>query len=331
MSDTLISIIVPIYKVEPYIRRCIESIIAQTLQQIEVFLVDDGSPDHCGAICDEYAKTDNRITVIHKKNAGQSSARNAALNVANGKYLMFVDGDDWVEPDFCKTALRLALENNAQVVSFGFNLVFVDKNGKLTGKKKKVPPKAGFMEASEAVRHLLLGDIALNNYVCNKLFSLSLWGDARFPEGKVWEDQSITYLMIIKAERVYISDVILYNYIQRHDSTMSLIVTPSAIVDKFTIWKDRLPIICQYCPENAHLQIMQIGRESVLGFIYIPPESEYGEVLSKMGSFLSNHREELLHGCGKFSTKVMLWIYYYCRPLLFLHRYARSAIHLLKR
>ena len=96
---TLISVIVPVYKVEQYLPQCVESILNQTYRNLELILVDDGSPDGCGKICDAYAEKDSRVRVIHKKNGGLSDARNAGLNAASGDYLSFIDGDDWIEPD----------------------------------------------------------------------------------------------------------------------------------------------------------------------------------------------------------------------------------------
>ncbi len=100
MEYPLISVIVPVYKVEDYLPRCVQSLLAQTYPNLEIYLVDDGSPDRCGILCDEFAAADSRIRVIHKENGGLSSARNAGIDVAQGEYLGFVDSDDWVEPDF---------------------------------------------------------------------------------------------------------------------------------------------------------------------------------------------------------------------------------------
>lgn len=120
MSEELISIVVPVYKVpESYLRKCIESILGQTYRNIEVFLVDDGSPDQCGAICDEYAAGDDRIHVIHKRNGGLSAARNSGQENACGKWLMFVDGDDWIEPNMCEVLLELAHKNGTQIAFCG--------------------------------------------------------------------------------------------------------------------------------------------------------------------------------------------------------------------
>lgn len=120
MTEPIVSIIVPVYKVpEHYLRRCIESAMAQTLQNIEILLVDDGSPDKCGEICEAYAKQDPRIKVLHKKNGGLSSARNSGCKAAIGEWIMFVDGDDWIEPDMCKAMYELGEEKKVQLVMCG--------------------------------------------------------------------------------------------------------------------------------------------------------------------------------------------------------------------
>ena len=332
MYGTLISIIVPVYKVEPYIRKCVESIIDQTHREIEVFLVDDGSPDNCGAICDEYAKADDRITVIHKENGGQSTARNMALDLVKGEYIMFVDGDDWVEPDFCETALRTALENNVQMVLFGYNVVFTDKNGTMTSKQPKVFQKTGFMDASEGVRHMILRDTVIGNYVMNKLYQRSLFEGIKFPEGRLWEDHAIVCRAMLKAGRLYVSNAVLYIYLQRPDSSMGTTeFTPRMYADLFAVWKERLPVIKQYSPENEHYQIMEMGDVAVSGLVYIRPDSEYGYVLNEMKDFLTTHKDSLLHGNAKKTTKLKLRLYYYCRPLLPILKYTRTAKHLLMR
>lgn len=120
MEAPEVSIIVPVYKVpEEFLKKCIESIISQTFANIEVLLVDDGSPDNCGAICDEYSSRDSRVHVIHKKNGGLSSARNAGVKAACGTWVMMVDGDDWIEPEMCKEMHHVAIENDVDLVMCG--------------------------------------------------------------------------------------------------------------------------------------------------------------------------------------------------------------------
>ena len=119
----LISVIVPIYKVEQYLKKCLDSVCAQTYQELEIILVDDGSPDNCGAICDDYAKRDARIQVLHKQNAGLGLARNSGLEVATGKYVIFVDSDDWMELDMVETLVRAAQQHSAEMVICGYRVV----------------------------------------------------------------------------------------------------------------------------------------------------------------------------------------------------------------
>ena len=117
----LVSVIVAIYNIEPYIRRCVDSVLAQDYQQLEIILVDDGSTDQCPAICDAYAQKDTRIKVIHKQNGGLSDARNAGLNVATGEYIGYVDGDDWIEPGMYGSMVRSCVEQQAQIAVCRYN------------------------------------------------------------------------------------------------------------------------------------------------------------------------------------------------------------------
>lgn len=331
MIEPKITIIIPVYKVEPYIRKCVESIIGQTYRQIEVILVDDGSPDNCGAICDEYARADSRIIVIHTETEGVYIARNKALDVATGDYLMFVDSDDWVEPEFCETALRLALENNVQMVAFKFNLVFADRDGSIMDKRPRAFHETGYMEASEAVRHLIFRD-SMGNYLWNKLYKRSLFDGVRFPEVRVLQDQAVVYLMMLRAGRIYVSDAVLYNYLQHPGSiTDTTSYSLKMFASLFAIWQERLPILRQYCPENVHYQMMQLADLSLKGLIFIRPDSESKQLRNDMKGFLSANKANLLRGGGKRNTRVKLYLYYYCRPLLYSILYLKVKLRTLKR
>jgi len=331
MIEPKITIIIPVYKVEPYIRKCVESIIGQTYRHIEVILVDDGSPDNCGAICDEYARADSRIIVIHTENEGVYIARNKALDVATGDYLMFVDSDDWVEPEFCETALRLALENNVQMVAFKFNLVFADRDGSIMDKRPRAFHETGYMEASEAVRHLIFRD-SMGNYLWNKLYKRSLFDGVRFPEGRVLQDQAVVYLMMLRAGRIYVSDAVLYNYLQHPGSiTDTTSYSLKMFASLFAIWQERLPVLRQYCPENVHYQMMQLADLSMKGLIFIRPDSESKQLRNDMKGFLSANKANLLRGGGKRNTRVKLYLYYYCRPLLYIIMQLKVRLRTLKR
>ena len=133
LEQPLISIIVPVYKVEKYLKRCVDSILTQTYQNMEVILVDDGSPDNCGAICDRYKETDNRVVVIHKKNGGLSDARNAAIPLAKGEYISFIDSDDWVSSYYVEHLYEAVAKCDADIgISWfenGKNMLQIKRGG----------------------------------------------------------------------------------------------------------------------------------------------------------------------------------------------------------
>lgn len=173
-----LSIIVPVYKVEPYLCKCIDSILAQTFTDFELILIDDGSPDGCGAICDAYAVRDDRVIVIHQKNAGVSAARNAGMDIACGDYIGFVDPDDWIEPEMYETMLRTAKETGAEVVVCGCKYTDVAAS--------KFSP--AFLQertytSEELLRELFGQPNHVGGGVCNKLFSRSAICDIRFQVG----------------------------------------------------------------------------------------------------------------------------------------------------
>lgn len=149
-NDSLISIIVPVYNVEQYLSRCVDSLVNQTYHNIEIILVDDGSPDRSGEICDEYAKKDKRVKVIHQSNGGLSDARNTALDIAKGDYLMFVDSDDWIEKKTCEILNRLASDYKADTVIFGLNFVF--DSGKVIRSKRGM---AGLTDKNMCMKYLI--------------------------------------------------------------------------------------------------------------------------------------------------------------------------------
>lgn len=170
----LISIIVPVYKVEKYLRRCLDSIAAQTYINLEVILVDDGSPDGCGKICDEYAAKDARFRVIHQKNGGLSAARNTGLDACMGNYVMFIDSDDYIAANMCEVLYKNAVQNDAQIVVCGFTFVF-------EGNKPAIPvcPPQTVMSGKDATIQCMGPSSNLYSVaVWNKLYKRRLfdWG-----------------------------------------------------------------------------------------------------------------------------------------------------------
>lgn len=209
-----ISIIVPIYKVEGYLHRCVDSILAQTYRDFELILVDDGSPDNCGTICDQYAARDVRVRVIHKENGGLSDARNAGLLVAQGDYIAFVDSDDWLMPNYLQYLLDTLCEQNADICECG--IVRTDGSESISESEMT---EASVFDTQTALR-LLIGDEVFHQYVWNKLYRREVIGDIAFAKGKTNEDEFWTYQVFGNAKKAARIDTPLYMYFQRSDSIM---------------------------------------------------------------------------------------------------------------
>jgi len=214
MQNPLVSIIVPIYKVEPYLRRCLDSIVNQTYTNLEIILVDDGSPDGCPQICDEYAARDERIVVIHKENGGLSDARNAGLDICKGEYISFVDSDDWVNEKYIEKILSIAQKNLSDITicenirTDGIIPVFTQA------------PQTKLYSAKEALLHLFSQNHVAFVISCGKFYKRDLFSSLRFPIGKYHEDEFTTYILFYKSKKIVYTSEILYYYYQRADSTM---------------------------------------------------------------------------------------------------------------
>lgn len=209
----LISVIVPIYKVEPYLDRCVRSIVEQTYQNLEIILVDDGSPDQCPIICDEWAMKDSRIQVIHKENGGLSDARNAGLAVATGDLISFIDSDDWIEPDFLEALYAALTATKAQIAECA--VAYVDEAGGELRRRAAAPlPPMGKMEA---LRRLIQED-GIYQTVWNKLYRREVVDGILFEKGKHHEDDFWTYQIFDRIEKLAVVDKPLYNYLQRSGS-----------------------------------------------------------------------------------------------------------------
>lgn len=216
MESKKVSIIVPVYKVEKFLERCVESIIKQTYQNIEIILIDDESPDECPKMCDQYEIKDNRIKVIHKKNGGLSDARNAGLDIASGEYIAFVDSDDWIEADFIETLYMNAEREKADISVVGYQLIWED------GRIRRFSRDEEYyvFDRENAIRELLKQQ-KFQCMVCQKMYRKQIFETIRFPVGKIYEDVAIGLSTFLKAERVVVSGKVKYNYFQRSDSIVN--------------------------------------------------------------------------------------------------------------
>lgn len=210
-----ISVILPVYNVEPYLRQCLDSLCCQTLQEIEIVIIDDGSTDGSEIICDEYANIYSNIVVIHKENKGVSSARNAGIEAANGIYVAFVDPDDYVLPTMMEKLARRLEADNSDICVCDF------QNVDLKGKNIRDPYrenhlKDGIYTSSQALDALFLQQ--LTNHLWDKLFRRELFDGVVFPEGRRYEDIAVMYLLFEKAKYISKLSETLYLYRNRNSS-----------------------------------------------------------------------------------------------------------------
>lgn len=214
MKD-MISVIVPVYKVEDYLERCITSIVNQTYKNLEIILIDDGSPDHCGEICDEWSRKDDRIKVIHKENGGLSDARNAGMKIATGEYIAFVDSDDWIDEKLLEVLLDALIDNYAQISACGIVKAYDDY---FEDDKRNYSQK--IYTSQEALNTLIHGN-GFYAVAWNKLYKAELLQNIQFPVGKLHEDEFFTYKVIARASRLVLCTEVKYYYRQRTGSIMS--------------------------------------------------------------------------------------------------------------
>jgi len=210
----IISVIVPVYKVEEYIHRCIDSILNQTYRNLEIILVDDGSPDKCGEICEEYKKNDDRVIVIHKKNGGLSDARNVGVENAKGDFITFVDSDDWIREDYVEKLYNLLKETNADITVCNF-IKTASENPVLENSIERIYEytnvEALSLEGAEYVGMVV---------TWGKLYKTNLFEGVRFPVGRIHEDEFTTYKLVYKSKKIVVTTTALLYYWQREDSIM---------------------------------------------------------------------------------------------------------------
>ena len=209
MEEKLISIIVAVYNIEKYIARCIDSILSQTYSKLEIILVDDGSTDSSGRICDDYKARDGRIRVIHKPNGGLSDARNAGLEIASGEYIGFVDGDDWIEADMYRAMYQACETEEAEIAVCRYKQI--TKSGVIDASAHN----SVSLSKAEALEIYVCGDerYLIYNSVWSKLFTHRLIQDIRFPVGRNSEDIMFTTKAFCRMKRLVYLDIAYYNYV----------------------------------------------------------------------------------------------------------------------
>ena len=303
-----ISIIVPVYKVEQYLRRCLDSIASQTFTDWECILIDDGSPDKSGVICDEYAKRDSRFRVIHQENKGVSAARNAGLDAAQGEWIGFVDSDDWVERDCYETALYLADENNADLVQWNMQ-AFSDKENLEKGRCRK-SQKFSFKTSCTYFEPSMCTKLVKASFVHNNKI--------RFPENiALSEDRLFALQVYLAVDNCYYTDKVFYHYYMRSTSA-SHTMTKEMILQEAEVVR-QMENVCKNC--NAGLddfiyeQKKQVKLHSIAGLEKID--------FDFCKSLFPEIDKQILYEKSKFS-------FLYVFVILHLHLVARGIVFIWK-
>jgi len=265
-----ISVIVPVYNIETYIKKCLDSILAQTFTDFEVIVVNDGSIDQSGIICDEFAKYDQRLKVIHQSNGGLSAARNKGISESRGNYLAFVDGDDWIEKHMFEKLFHLYSSTECEIAICG---VGREVNGI---KKYHLPEKETVIELSniEGLRELFKGKL-YRFAACNKLYKRRCFEGITFPVNKIHEDLATTYKVMARAKKVTFINYIGYVYVNREGSILNKIYNKKRL-DSFHSWEEIIIFMDIYYPElsNEYLACFTYWTIDHMYYIYNQVDDE---------------------------------------------------------
>ena len=247
-----ITVIIPIYKVEKYLDRCMKTVLAQTYSNLEIILVDDGSPDTCPKLCDEYAVKDARVKVIHKENGGLSDARNVAIDIAQGKYIGFVDSDDYIQNDMFEKMYYAAKEYNADIVICGH---YVERKNTLSIEEK--PYDEVVVYDSIEAQTELIKDTNMKSYAWDKLYKAELFDGVRYPKGRNYEDIATTYLLFENSNRICRIPELLYYYQIREDS-----ISYNNSIEK---WFENCKAIVESCYERYNYYVNKTKQNKIYG------------------------------------------------------------------
>lgn len=256
----LISIVVPVYNVEVYVAKCIESILKQTYSNLEIILVDDGSTDYSGKICDEYASKDNRIIVIHKANEGVSSARNVGIENAKGEYIAFVDPDDYIEINMMEVLLASITNNSSSISICGYIIEPSNtiQNFSVQGNK--------YVKYGYEVTQDILNDYFPKSFPWNKLYKKDLFNEIRYPQNRVYEDIATTYKLTHKAQIISFVPSALYHYVLRKGNITSELSSSKAAQSYFDATITQYEILKFVESHNIYIELKSKIIDSIKRF-----------------------------------------------------------------
>lgn len=289
-----ISVVIPVYNVEKYLSECLDSVVNQTYKNLQIILVDDGSTDFSGKICDVYAEKDNRITVVHQKNAGAGAAKNTGLELIDGDYFSIIDSDDYIELDMYEKMVNSLEKYNSDIAQCLFRNVFVndsfDRKYKIKGNYPKVLTSKKFLSE-------LLYDWKYAIF-WNKLFKSSLLKEIRFPVGRKIDDEFFTYKLVCNAKKVVNIDNILYNYRMRKTSVMNENDTDRLIYDRIDCFIERYNYVSNVFPSLKKKYNLKLYDD----LLYFKDSAKNN---GKILSLINNFSRKKSNGFDKLYQKIM--------------------------
>lgn len=301
MKSKKVSIIVPVYKVEKYLEECLESLRNQTYTNLEIILCNDESPDRCPQICDEYAEKDSRFKVIHKKNGGAASARNAGLEIATGDYIGFVDSDDFVDDNYIEKLVDNLEENEVDISVCGYFDLYKDCVERIQIEKTGIYSEVEFLD-----RFLWDWKCGL---IWNKLFKAELLRNVRFTEGNIIDDEFFTYKVVMNSKKIIVRDEPLIYYRMRMSGVMNNGKKEKQLLDRMNYLTERFELVTKEYPElylkylyNLTDNIITIRREA----------NNYENVVAAIKAFQWKYCMKIMSSSLNYKIK-----YAYLKELLF--------------
>lgn len=315
----LVSVIVPIYNVESYLKRCVDSICDQTYHNLEIILIDDGSTDSSGRICDEFERQDLRIKVIHKKNGGLADARNTGLDIATGEYVTFVDSDDWIRNDCVEVLVKTLQYGRTRISACAYRRTdgVDERNRKM--QNIDYSKQVEVWSVSESYQHLFLAR-QIDCSACAKLYERTLFREIRFPLGKLYEDQFITYKIFHYAQGVSYVDQEMYFYFNRMESIQN---EPFTIrkMDELEANLECIVFIKEQYPQLLEMAVCRLVSSCFHMLFAIQNREDWEEEAEQLEKIIKHNRKSMVTGrnvnkkvrigcfCSYAGFRLTRWVY----------------------
>lgn len=283
-----ISVIVPIYNVEQYLEKCIKSICRQSYSNLEIILVDDGSPDHCGEICESWKQEDDRIRVIHKENGGLSDARNAGIEIATGEYLVFIDSDDYIHPNMIEYLYQACEQNQAEIAVCEYKSVSDAYEPDL--QKQQVVEHIVLDTPDKKLEYQYEKKIDVCTVAWNKIYRRRLFENVRYPKGKIHEDEFTTYKLFYTAQRIVYIPLELYYYVQRSNSIMGEGFQKKTLY-RLDAYEEKLDFYQEHGEQESYRKVLRLYK--IMLVLYYKQVQQSDMDIHLLDRYMKNCREKI--------------------------------------